>query len=706
MRAPLTLQVGRLLRPASVAIVGISAEPRSLGGFVLDNMERFGFQGAIHLVSRNAIEVRGRPCVKAVAELPHGIDVAVLTVPEAAVLESVNACAARGVGAAVVFAAGYAEAGPEGQARQAALAAAARAGGMAVAGPNCMGLTNFHAGIPLTFEQVYVYPVRTVPGVSIVAQSGAMANNIREAMIGRGLPLSFSVSTGNEAVIGLEDFFEHFIADPMTGVIAVYAEQVRQPQRFLALAAQARAAGKPVVMAMTGRSDRAKLSAQSHTGALTGDYATAVALLEHEAVVVTRTLDELFDAVTLLLRHPQPSGGGLGFVTGSGAMKNLALDIGQELDLPFPTLAPETVDKIKAVLPGFAVSENPLDYTTVAMRDPAAMGTVIDAVAEDPNCGCLIVSQMAGSAMNQRDKAAHMLPAVVRARKPAALVIMGDEGPLLPEFRTAIADSGVPFFRSPDRALRAMALVARYGQALGRHRAPVPVASPAPAIPALSGQGVVAEYQGKAWLAAAGVPTPAGALARTLDQALDVALGLGYPVVIKAQAAALPHKSDVGGVIVNIKNADALRQAWERLHSNIAAARPDLVLDGLLVEKMGEAGIELVVGARRDAQWGPIVLVGLGGIWIEALKDVRLMAADAGPAQVLEELGRLKAAALLRGLRGQAPVDLAAVAQTVTRIGALMRATPSLLEIDINPLVASPSGVMALDALLVFEPAP
>ena len=706
MNHPRPALVARLLQPASIAIIGVSADARSLGGVVLGNLERFGYRGDIHLVSRNSPEVSGRACVQTVDQLPHGIDVAVLTVPEAAVLDTVQACGARGVGAVVVFASGYAEAGPEGEARQEVLAAAARAAGIALAGPNCMGLTNFRAGIPLTFESIEPYPSSGAPGVSIVAQSGAMANNIREAMIGRGLPITHSVSTGNEAVLSLEDYVEYFIADVNTLVIAVYAEQVRQPLRFLELAGRARAAGKPIVLTMIGRSERAREAAQSHTGALTGDYATASALLGAEAVIVAATLDELFDVIPLLLRHPRPSAAGLAFVTGSGAMKNVALDLGQDLGLEFPAFTHGTVEKLQAILPGYAVSENPLDYTTVSMRDPALMGTMIDVVAADPNCGGVIVAQMAGSELGQRDKAEHMVPAVARVDKPAALVIMGDDGPLHPVLADAARASGVPFFRSPDRAMRAMALVNRYGRVLDqRRKAAAPAVLPALAPPptAFPEGGVIAEYRGKAWLAQAGLPTPPGALARDADEAVRIATGLGWPVVLKAQASALPHKSDVGGVIVNIGDEAGLRAAWTRMQDDVARARPDLVLDGILVEKMGARGLELVVGARRDPQWGPIVLVGLGGIWIEVLKDVRLLPADADEAHIVRELGKLKAAAMLDGSRGQSPVDKRAVARAVATVGALMRTMPEIREIDINPLVAYPGSVLALDALIVCE---
>jgi acyl-CoA synthetase (NDP forming) len=607
----------------------------------------------------------------------------------------------------VVFAAGYAEAGEEGRRKQDALAAAAARHGIALAGPNCMGLTNFRDGIPLTFETVDRYPGSEVPGVSIVAQSGAMANNIRESLIGRGLPITCAVSTGNEAVLTLEDYIEHFIADRSTRVIAVYAEQIRRPQKFLELARQAREAGKPIVLSMIGRSERAREAAQSHTGALTGDYATACALLRAEAVVVTETIDELFDVLPILLRHPQPPDAGLAFVTGSGAMKNVALDLAQDLGLDLPAFTDATVQALQAMLPGYAVSENPLDYTTVAVRDPALMGTLIDAVAADPQCGCLIVSQMGGSAMNQRDKAQYMVPAVARADKPAALVIMGDDGPLAPELLQAARDSGVPFFRSPDRAMRAMALVRAYGRALQELRQEgrrTQAASLPPVREAFPEGGTVAEYRGKAWLAQAGLPVPRGALATDVEAAVHIARDIGYPVVIKAQAAALPHKSDAGGVIVGIADEAALRAAWDRLVANVKQARPGLVLDGVLVEAMGRKGVELVVGARRDPLWGPVVIVGLGGVWIEVLKDVRLLPADADEAQVLRELDRLKAAAMLKGLRGQPPVDLRAVARVVTLVGDVMRTVPQVREIDINPVMASEDGVVALDALVVCDP--
>jgi acyl-CoA synthetase (NDP forming) len=694
--------VDRVLKPKSIAIVGASADPRAFGNFVLQNLERFGYAGEIHLVSRSSQEINGRPCVNSTEALPKGIDLAVLCIPEAGVLDTVRTLGTLGAGAAVIFASGYAEAGDEGRAKQEELARVAAEGGVALIGPNCMGFTNFEAGVPVTFEAIAPYPAGGRRGVGVVAQSGAMAANLRDAFMGRGQTITAVVSTGNEANLGIEDYLAWFIADAQTSAIAVYVEQVRRPQTFLALAREARAAGKPIVMLMPGKSARAREAAQSHTGALAGDHASASVLLAREGVVVVDSLDELFDTTTILARFPLPPAAGTAVLTASGAVKNITLDFAEDIGLALPRLSEPTIAKLTELLPDYAVADNPLDYTTIGVRNPGLIGELIDTVLADPNVGSLVLSIMGGPSIAQRDKADYLVPALARANKPAVLAVMGDDKPLEGFFTEAIAASGVPFFRSPDRALRACARVTAYGESLARAQRARTVAPKAVPLPgAVPPNGIFAEYQGKGWLAAAGLPVPRGGLAKSLDDALRIADEIGYPVVLKAQASELPHKSDVGGVVVGLADAAALRAGWDRLHRSVSSHRPDLKLDGALVEAMGPRGLELVVGAKRDADWGPVVLVGLGGIFIEVLKDVRLIPADMAEEDIVVELGRLKAAAMLDGVRGAAGVDVRAVAKAVAAIGDQMRANPEITEIDVNPLVAYPDRVLALDALVV-----
>jgi acyl-CoA synthetase (NDP forming) len=408
----------------------------------------------------------------------------------------------------------------------------------------------------------------------------------------------------------------------------------------------------------------------------------------------------------VLLHFPTPPAGGTAFMTGSGAMKNIALDFADDLELDLPTLTPSTVATLKDKLPPYAVAENPLDYTTIGIRQPGLIGELLHTLLDDAHIGNLILAIPVGPTMAQRDKADHIIPTMGKANKPVVLVLTGDSSPVEPFFLEAIKTYGVPLFRSADRAMRALRRVGEYGEALQRAaRAKTSLSKSIPLPGTVPANGIFAEYQGKTWLTQVGISVPQGSLASTADEAVSIAERIGFPVVLKAQASELPHKSDVGGVMVALANEVELRAGWKTMFEIIKHHRPTLVLDGLLVEAMGQRGLELVVGAKRDAEWGPVVLVGLGGIWIEALKDVRLIAADMAEEDIAVELTRLKAAVVLKGIRGADAVDVRAIAHVVAQIGAQMHVNPLITEIDINPLVAYPVGsaipVLALDALLV-----
>ena len=692
----------RLLRPQSLAVVGASPEPFSLGGNVLANIERFGFAGDLHLVSRSRTEINGRACVGTIDELPAGVDTVVLVVPVPAVKEAIAACVRRGVGGAVVFASGFGELGEEGRRAQDEIAAMAKAAGIALLGPNCLGLINFVDQVPLTFEPVQP-GVPWGPGICAIAQSGAMAGNIRMALHGGNVPVAYTFSTGNEAVLGAEDVIGGLLDDPAVRLFSVFVEQIRYPKRFLTLAAEARRRGKPIVLMHPGRSARSREAAKSHTGALAGDHAVMRAFVASEGVVLVESLDELFDVSRLLARYPRPAAGGAGIMSNSGAIRGFALDFCEQIDLPLPELAAATCDELKQVLPDFATIDNPLDITAQGMQKPSIFGDSAQALLRDSQVEALLVAAMGGSPAQQMAKWKSMRPVLEAAEKPVALAYLGDSAPLSSDCLAEIKNSGVPFFRSPERAMRAFAHMMRYGRALteAQQRADLSVAVSGPVPP-----GPMVEYRGKAMFAEAGIAVPRGELARTSDDAVRVARALGFSVVLKAQAAALMHKSDVGGVAVGIADEPALRTAWDTMTARVAAARPDIVLDGILVEAMAPpGGVELIAGARRDPAWGEVLMVGLGGIWAEALGDVRLLPAEASAGRIAAELDRLKGARLLHGYRGSPACDLHALTDALMRIGALLRAVPTLTEIDVNPLVVYPAGqgVLALDALLVAE---
>ena len=692
-----------MLRPRSIAVVGASPSPGSLGAGVLANLERFKFRGDLHLVNAGRSEIDGRPCLNSTSALPAGTDCAVLAIPRAGILDAVAGCAARGVGGIIIYAAGFAESGPDGGALQQKLAHIGRDHGMAIAGPNCLGHINYVDGIPLTFSACVPVPPTGRRSIAVVSQSGAMATVLRAALHARDIALSFSISTGNEALNTIEDFLEHLIDDEATHVLLMMVEQFRHTQRFLALARRARAVGKPIILLHPGRSAAARVSAKTHTGALSGDYEVMRALVSHEGVALVESLEELIDLGELLIRWPAPPRGGTAIISDSGAFKALVLDFCETsaLDLPEPSAA--TKEVLGAIAPDLILPTNPLDLTAQSLVDPGLYRTAMQALLDDARFGSLVLAVVLSSETHSRRKMAPIIAALEEfgPSKPVIFAMLGEDSQVPGEIIAKLRSLGVPFFRSPERAMRALARLA--GRGLPQRRL-----FAAPVIEIASRRlptGIIPEHAAKVLLAEAGIPIPPGAFVKDLQAARQAAAHIGYPVALKAQAAALTHKSDAGGVVLSLSDEAALAEGWRKLNADVAKARPELLLDGILIEAMARPGVELILGARRDPDWGPVLVVGLGGIWAEVLRDVRVLPSDLDPDAIVEEIQRLKGAALLRGLRGAPALDLRAVAQAASRLGGLIAARPEIAEIDVNPLIVYPEqeGAIAVDALIVVR---
>ncbi len=690
-----------------MAIVGASPTPSSFGASVLANLENAGFAGDLHLVNPKRSEIRGRSCLPSIDTLPHGVDCAVLAIPRASVLESVAACGRRGVGGIIIFSAGFAESGAEGRAEQEKLAAIARDYRMILEGPNCLGMVNFVDGVPLTF--VLTPPVQHIgtEGIAIASQSGAMAAVVGVSLRSRELGISFSISTGNEAVSNVEDYVEYLVDDEHTRVILMIVEHFRHPRRFLATVARARSLGKHIVLLHPGRSGAARASAETHTGAMAGDYQVMRTKVSHAGVVVVDTLEELLDISEMLVRCPSLPSGGAAVLTESGAFKALTLDFCDMLGLPLPALSDTTAAALRGVLPDFIPSANPLDVTAQALVDPELYGRTLPLILNDDRYGSLVLGIILTDEATARLKFPPIIEAL-RKLKPSKPVLFAglDEGAQISlAYVRELRALGVPFFPSPERAFRALARLNAFAeQQVRRGASTLEVGLKAGELPTLLG-GVIPEYSSKDILAALGIRIPPGGLARSVEEAQSIAARIGYPVVLKAQSAYLSHKSDVGGVALNLTTPKALASGWERMHIDTARARPELVLDGVLVEKMGEAGAELIVGAQNDTDWGPVLLVGFGGVLAEALHDVRLLTPDLSVEAIESELLQLKSAALLRGFRGSPALDVRAAAEIVHCVGNLMLAAPQIREVDINPIIVYPqgNGAVALDALIVMK---
>lgn len=697
-------QIDRLLRPKSVAVVGASDRHGALGATLLNNLVQYEFAGDIYPVNPKREEIQGLKCYASVDQLPEGIDCAVLAIPRPFVLDTVRGLAQRGCGAVVIYSAGFSEAGEEGLKEQLELGVIAAEYGMVIEGPNCLGCTNYVERVPLTFvETNMISPPKGARAVGIASQSGALAAVLATALHPRGCYVSTSVSTGNEAASGVEDYVEWLIDDEDTHVIAMYVESLRRPKAFIAAARRARAAGKPIIMLHPGKSNKAQESAATHTGAMAGDYALMKAKLGREGVIFADTLEELEDITEIALRCPSLPGANMAVLGESGALRGLAFDIAEDIGLDLIDLNDDNSPALRAVLPDFVPVSNPTDITAAGLSEPEIYTKVLTALLADDRVGSVVASIIQSDPITSKIK----FPAIIKVLEDGTfskpLVFAGvDEGARVPqEYIDGLRQVGIPWFPSTERAYRAIARLADLAKRDLADNSQSPLS-----LPALSGaSGVVPEYKAKELLAPLGIPFPQSKFAATADDAAAAADEIGYPVVLKAQAAALGHKSDAGGVILKLDSAEAVKAAFDKIFTNVAAYDASIQLDGVLVEKMGTMGLEMIVGAKSDPEWGPVVLADFGGVTAEILKDVVLLTTDLSEEQVVAKLLTLKQAALLKGYRGSPELDVPALAKLIVEIGRVMEGNPSIREIDLNPVIVHPKGqgVVALDALMLVQ---
>ncbi|MEU3892313.1 acetate--CoA ligase family protein [Streptomyces sp. NPDC029041] len=692
-----------LISPGSVALVGANADPETIGGAPLRRLLDYGYQGDIHLVSRRETQISDIKCVGTVDALPTGIDVALLAVPSAAVPQVLSDLTRRDIKSAIVYASGFAETGEGGRAAQAHVVDIARAHAIPVSGPNCLGLVNFVDGVPLTFSALQPRRRPPAPGLSIISQSGAMAMALTYAAHAQGVDVAYTVSTGNEAVLAQEDYLDHLSASPMTRVIALLIEQVRHPERFLECARRAREAGKPIIALKAGRSAAARQAALSHTGALAGDYETIETILGSEGVVLVDSMDELIDLASLLVGTETIEKAGTAVMSESGSVKTLALDSAARNGATLADLTPTTVERLDQLIPDFAEATNPIDITGQALLEPSLYGEVARALLDDPNVNLLIASTMPGTEVQTRDQVDALLPVLAAADKPVIYTFAGGGHPVPADLDQAIRAGRVPVFPSFDRALRAVAHAERRLRLaeLAEQRGQTALPTSTEAAPAGAEAVIIRdENASKAALRDAGVRVPAAEFAPDAKAALDRASEIGFPMVAKG-VSALVHKTEAGGVVVGIRDRAELERALATIADGIADAGH--TLDGYLLEEMVPAGVDLIVGARRDDEWGVVLLVGLGGVLAEATRDTTLLPGVATPQDIVGAFTSLRGAAVLSGFRGRPPVDMEAVVHAVSALGTLMRDNPHYVDVDVNPLRALPvgAGAVALDATII-----
>ncbi|MER7505725.1 acetate--CoA ligase family protein [Nonomuraea pusilla] len=704
------MSVGALFNPRSIALVG-ATDKSGWSVSTLLNLRTHGFPGTVHLVNPRGGTVHGEPAHRSLSEIPEPVDLAYVMVPTSAVPGVLREGAKLGIRCYVILTAGFGESGPEGARLEAEIAGLAREHGLTVLGPNGNGYINAAASV--TPYGLPIAPPLIKGSVGVVLQSGALASSVLGFAQARNVGISLLTSMGNEAVVTVTDVVDHLVDDPATKVIALFLETVRNPAEFARVARRALLAGKPIVALKIGRSTLASHTAQAHTGALVGDDDVIDAALRQLGVIRVRSLEDLIITSGLLASTGPLPGPRVGVVTPSGGASEIIADRAEDEGLELPPFAPETVARLSEIVPSFGTVQNPLDVTGYVLIDRTLLGRALETVTADPGIDLvLLLSEPPRVAPPDPTPTLALYGSSARriAESPVPVVVVSNVLTDVTEFgRQVQQETGYPYVVGGiEHGMTAIGAAVRWSRtrarALERGSAEPGTAAlvAVPDVPAAERTGVWAEHRAAALLASAGVPVVPAEAAYDEEEAVAAAERFGYPVVLKAAAEGLGHKSDIGGVRLGLRGPDDVRRAHREVTAAARAHRPDA---WTLVQPQRTGGIELLVGVVRDPAWGPTLAVGLGGVWVEVLRDTALRVLPVDAAEVRLALSELRGAALLRGARGSAPADLDAVADVVARVAALAGALGDDLEsLEINPLLVEGSRVEALDALITWRP--
>ncbi|SCU74822.1 CoA binding domain protein [Cupriavidus necator] len=692
----------------SIAVIGASADASKIGGRPVHLLRKHGYAGAIYPINPKGGEIQGLRAYARLADAPEAPELALVAVPAPQALQAVQDCAGRGVRAIVVLSSGFAEAGAQGAGWQAEMRAVAQRHGMRLLGPNCLGTVGVAERAIGSFSVALEDHFPQPGAIGIVSQSGNIGSNTLQLLVQRGVGISRMITTGNEADVDLADGIAALARDPATRVILCCMETCRDGERLREALAIAREHQTPVVVLKIGATEQGQAAAASHTGALAASDAVIDAVfLRHGALRVRSHEDlvEIGQAVAQLLPHCLPRQPAVTLVAASGGFGIMMADAMSQAGLQLPPLAPATCKRIRAALPG-AGTNNPVDASAQISSRPDILFEVLSALQEDPG-GATTVLFLSLSLYSTRLRGTYLEALErLRAAYPRRPLIIISRGPA--DAVAQIQALGIPVFSSIDAAARGLDALVRLASLNDPETLAAPAADTGSAAARLPEATFRSEHAAKQALTGAGFEVPRELLVQDADAAVRAAESIGYPVVMKIVSADIPHKTEAGGVALNLDDAGAVRAAYARILDSVARHAPAARLDGVLVAPMLRGGTELIAGISRDPVFGPVVMVGMGGIYAEILRDVAVQPAPVSEAQAQAMIRSLRLYPLLDGARGQAPADVAAAARTVARLSEFAcRHRDQVAEIDLNPILVRPrgEGVAILDALMVPVPA-
>jgi acyl-CoA synthetase (NDP forming) len=703
-----------LLSPDSVAIIGASADQETLRGRLTRALIEHGYDGRVHPVTRSQSEVFGLRAYPTVAALPEPVDLAVILVPAAHVVETLEQCGGRGVRAAVVISSGFAEESNEAaRARDLELGRIAERHGIVVCGPNSEGIVNPLRPLVATFSPVFHDPTQsllptTAKGrpIAVSCQSGALTFSFLSRGRAKQLRFTHQVSAGNQTVLEAHDYVDWWLDTGDADIFLLYLEGIRRPDRFRAVATKAAEAGKPLIVAKVGRSVAGRRAAASHTGALAQAGDIDDAIFRHHGIIRGDDLDHMLDVAAAFSFCRLPRGNRVAVITGSGGSAVWMADILSAHGLELPVLEEDIQKRILALLPSYASAQNPVDGTAQAIHE-VGYARLVEIVRESKQIDVIL---LIGSLANEATagKRAEELASIVDATHQP--IVLSTYTTASPGAMARFAEAGIPCYTSMPSCARAIRALVDYSlfQTRLRRRQAAPATSPGlreEVGRALASAGLVlTEAEAKVVLARYSVPRPPEALVRSADDAVAAAARIGGPVALKVQSPDITHKTEVGAVALGLVGDTAVRNSYQRVLASAGKAHPDAAMHGVLVQAMAPPGREIILGITRDPTFGPVLMIGLGGIHVEVLRDVVFAPVPVGRDEALALLGELEGAALLDGVRGAPPADRGALAELMVALSRFAADHADLIEeIDLNPVIvhAQGQGLTVVDALIV-----
>ena len=684
-----------LLAPRSVAVLGASSDPTRISGRPIAYMKAQGFQGSLYPVNPNRDEIQGLKAYKSIADLPEVPDVAIVAIAAEHVPAAVDELGKKGCKAIVMFSAGFAEMDEAGEEVQKRMVANARSHGMRLLGPNCLGVFDarraYYATFSSSFDSGWPVPGR----IGIASQSGAYGTHLYTLARNRGIGASLCVMTGNEGDVTVGECIGWLAENPEVDVIAVYAEGIREAPGLIAAFEAARAAKKPIIMQKVGRSELGTKAAKSHTASIAGDDAVTEAIMNEFGVYRARNSEEMLDIAHTATRKIYPAGNTMGVITLSGGAGVLISDTADSLGLSMPEMPEYAQKKLRELVP-FCAPRNPVDATAQVTNDISLINTFTESMVRDGGYSS-VLAFFSMTASSRRWPAMKEQLKLAREAYADRLYVLSVIVP--PEERDALEADGWVVHEDPTRAVVAIDAMGRFGKSFAAKPG-----LPAPAVPPVTLPDVTpTEAEAKRLLGAAGIKSAPEEECATVEAAVAAAERFGYPVVMKILSPDIMHKSEIGGVLLDVVDAAAVREGFATLLERAKAAAPNARIEGVLVAKQLKGGTECILGIHRDPVFGPIAMFGLGGIFVEVLKDVVFRRCPFGPDVAEEMIRSIKGAPVLLGARGKKKADVRALADTLSRLSAFAAAAgPRLQSIDVNPVFAMPEGegAFAVDAVI------